>query len=98
MSLKHQSNLSWHRVCLNIVVDEEPIQELNEQPRPFVLEKRGGTHVILSPEELRQRWEQDQCQASDRIIDRRTGRQFPAVTLGILAGLEKNSHIMNIFQ
>jgi len=78
-------------------VDEELIQELNEGKRPFVLEKRGGTHVILSPEELRQRWEDHKCQASDRIVDKRSGRQFPAIALGVLAGLEKTSQAVNVF-
>ncbi|MEM6885101.1 MAG: hypothetical protein AAF571_08715 [Verrucomicrobiota bacterium] len=78
-------------------MNEELIQEVDQEVRPFVLEKRGGTHVILSPEELRQRWEEDKCQASDRVIDKRSGRQFPAIALGILAGLEKTSHIVNVF-
>ncbi|MEM1157035.1 MAG: hypothetical protein AAF649_02005 [Verrucomicrobiota bacterium] len=79
-------------------MNEEPIQEVDQQARPFVLEKRGGTHVILSLEELHQRWEQDKCQASDRIIDKRTGKQFPAVALGLLAGLEKNTGLINMLQ
>ncbi len=78
-------------------MDEELIQEVDQAVRPFVLEKRGGTHVILSPEELRQRWEDEKCQASDRVIDKRTGRQFPALALGILVGLEKTSHVINAF-
>jgi|GEM_PF-7036182 len=81
-----------------VFVDNEPICELDQKVRPFVLEKRGGTLVMLSPEELRQRWEDHKCQASDRIVDQRTGKQFPAVALGILAELEKHSHVMSAFQ
>lgn len=69
-------------------MEEELIEELDQESRPFVLETRGGTLVKLSPEELRQRWEAGKCQPSDRVKDKRAGRQFPAIALADLDGLE----------
>ena len=49
--------------------------------RPFVLERAGGTRIFLSTGELRQRWSEKSFIASDRVVDRRSGRQFPAISL-----------------
>lgn len=72
--------------------ETEEVQEVSSEPRRFMLERAGGTRVYLTIQELKQRWEDDNCSASDRIIDQRTGRQFPAATLKVLFAITKTGH------
>lgn len=69
---------------------EDLTHDAEKAVRSFVLEKRGGTRVILSPKELRQRWEEDKCQAADRVFDKRTRKQFPAIALAEMFSQEKD--------
>jgi hypothetical protein len=78
-------------------VDEEEIQEVESELRPYVLERAGGTRIYLTPDELWQRWEESECQPSDRVVDRRNGKQFPAVTLKLLVGLGGAIHHWDLF-
>jgi len=52
--------------------------------RPFELVRQSGARIRLSASELWERWQARRCLPSDRVIDLRSGRQFPAVSLNNL--------------
>lgn len=49
--------------------------------RPFVHQPAVGQSVAMTPEELYDRYYDGQINDGDRIVDRRTGTQFPAYSL-----------------
>lgn len=69
----------------------------SEGKRPFEVIRPGGTRVYLSVEELWQRWRDHRCLPSDRVVDRRHGRQFPAASLDLLLELDESPTTWDLF-
>lgn len=68
-----------------------------ETERPFVLERSGGTRIMLSASELWQRWADQDCRPNERVVDIRYGRQFPAICLQVLGQLDGSIKNWDLF-
>jgi len=73
------------------------LEDNRDDPRPFEVIRPGGTRVLLSTKELWQRWRDHRCLPSDRVVDLRHGRQFPAASLDLLLQMDETPTSWDLF-